>query len=83
MASKRSRTELVSNVSPITCAAMTAQLVTDALVMAIWRRGKPDALLHHSDRGSQSEFKWSSQRLERASYIDSVLSDVFTLGLIV
>jgi len=34
-------------------AAMTAELVTDALVMAIWRRGKPDALLHHSDRGSQ------------------------------
>ena len=34
-------------------AAMTAQLVTDALVMAIWRRGKSDALLHHSDRGSQ------------------------------
>jgi putative transposase len=34
-------------------AAMTAQLVTDALVMATWRRGKPDALLHHSDSGSQ------------------------------
>ncbi len=34
-------------------ATMTAQLVTDALVMAIWRRGKPDALLHHSDRRSQ------------------------------
>ena len=34
-------------------ATMTAQLVTDALMMAIWRRGKPDALLHHSDRGSQ------------------------------
>jgi putative transposase len=34
-------------------AAMTAQLVTDALMMAIRRRGKPDALLHHSDRGSQ------------------------------
>ncbi len=30
-------------------AEMTAQLVTDALVMAIWRHGKPDALLHHSD----------------------------------
>lgn len=29
---------------------MTAQLVTDALVMAIWRRGKPDALLRHSDQ---------------------------------
>ena len=28
--------------------SMTAQFVTDALVMAIWRRGKPDALLLHS-----------------------------------
>ena len=34
-------------------AAMTAQLVTDALIMAIWRRGRPKALLHHSDQGSQ------------------------------
>jgi len=34
-------------------ATMTAQLVTDALIMAIWRRGNPDTLLHHSDRGSQ------------------------------
>jgi len=34
-------------------ASMTAQLVTDALLMAIWRRGRPDALLHHSDQGSQ------------------------------
>ena len=33
--------------------SMTAQLVADALLMAIWRRGKPDALLHHSDQGSQ------------------------------
>jgi putative transposase len=34
-------------------AMMTTQLVTDALVMAIWRRGRPEAVLHHSDRGSQ------------------------------
>ena len=34
-------------------ATMTAELVTDALVMAIWRRGRPKELLHHSDRGSQ------------------------------
>jgi putative transposase len=34
-------------------ASMVAQLVADALIMAIWRRGKPDALLHHSDQGSQ------------------------------
>ena len=32
---------------------MTAQLVTDALVMAVWRRGRPKELLHHSDQGSQ------------------------------
>jgi putative transposase len=32
---------------------MTAQLVTDAMLMAIWRRGPVQALLHHSDQGSQ------------------------------
>ena len=32
---------------------MTAELVTDALLMAIWRRGWPTDLLHHSDQGSQ------------------------------
>jgi len=32
---------------------MHAQLVTDALIMALWRRGKPKELLHHSDQGSQ------------------------------
>ena len=32
---------------------MTAQLVLDALLMALWRRGKPNELLHHSDQGSQ------------------------------
>lgn len=33
--------------------SMTSQLVVDALMMAIWRRGKPVPLLHHSDQGSQ------------------------------
>jgi putative transposase len=32
---------------------MTVPLVVDALTMAIWRRGKPEELLHHSDQGSQ------------------------------
>ncbi len=32
---------------------MTAQLVTDALMMALWRRGRPQELLHHADQGSQ------------------------------
>ena len=34
-------------------ATMAAQLVVDALMMAIGRRGKPDALLHHSDQDGQ------------------------------
>ena len=34
-------------------ASMTADLVTDALTLALWRRGKPRELLHHSDRGTQ------------------------------
>jgi len=42
-------------------ASMTTQLVTDALMMAMWRRGKPDALLHHSDRGSQ----YTSEQFQR------------------
>lgn len=42
-------------------ANMTAQLVTDALIMAIWRRGKPDSLLHHSDQGSQ----YTSEQFQR------------------
>jgi putative transposase len=42
-------------------ATMTAQLVADALVMAVWRRGKPNALLHHSDRGSQ----YTSEQFQR------------------
>lgn len=42
-------------------AEMTVQLVTDALIMAIWRRGKPDSLPHHSDQGSQ----YTSEQFQR------------------
>ena len=42
-------------------ATMTSQLVTDALMIAVWRRGRPDALLHHSDRGSQ----YTSEQFQR------------------
>lgn len=34
-------------------ASMSSQLVADALMMAVWRRGRPQTLLHHSDQGSQ------------------------------
>ena len=42
-------------------AGMTAQLVADALLMAVWRRGKPNKLLHHSDQGSQ----YTSEQFQR------------------
>jgi putative transposase len=38
-----------------------ASLVMDALLMAVWRRGKADALLHHSDQGSQ----YTSEQFQR------------------
>jgi transposase InsO family protein len=41
-----------------------AGLACDALLMAIRRRQPPRGLIHHSDRGVQGGFKWSSQRLD-------------------
>jgi putative transposase len=41
---------------------LRAELVVDALEMAIGQR-RPHNVIHHSDQGSQGEFKWSSQRL--------------------
>ncbi|EMG2113761.1 IS3 family transposase [Pseudomonas aeruginosa] len=41
--------------------SMTSQLVVDALMMAVWRRGRPVALLHHSDQGSQ----YTSEHFQR------------------
>ena len=41
--------------------ARDSRLLTNALNMAIWRRGKPDALLHHSDQGSQ----YTSEQFQR------------------
>ena len=40
---------------------MQAKMVSDALLMALWRRGKPSSLMHHSDQGSQGGFNRSSQ----------------------
>jgi putative transposase len=38
-----------------------ASLVMEALMMAVWRRGKADALIHHSDQGSQ----YTSEQFQR------------------
>ena len=32
---------------------MTSRFVTDALILALWRRGKPQGVLHYSGQGSQ------------------------------
>lgn len=42
-------------------ASMTSQLVADALMMAVWRRGRPQEVLHHSDQGSQ----YTSEHFQR------------------
>ena len=43
---------------------LRAELVVDALAMAVTRRRPPAGLIHHSDRGSQGGFTWSSQHLD-------------------
>ena len=57
-------------------AAMTAELVTDALVMAIWRRGRPKEVLHHSDRGSQ----YTSEQCQRLMAEHGVLCSLSRSG---
>jgi putative transposase len=42
--------------------SLRTDLALDALEMAIWRRqAQLEGLVHHSDRGSQGGFNWSSQ----------------------
>ena len=43
---------------------LRTELVLDALDMALWQR-RPEAVIHHSDQGTQGGFKRSSQHLER------------------
>jgi putative transposase len=57
-------------------AEMNAHLVADALIMAIWRRGKPDALLHHSDQGSQ----YASDQFQRLMADNGVVCSMSRSG---
>ena len=60
--------------------SLRTDLALDALEQGIWSRQREGAdlagLVHHSDRGAQGEFKWSSQHLDRggvdgqASWVD-------------
>jgi putative transposase len=57
-------------------ASMTAQLVADALLMAVWRRGKPKQLLHHSDQGSQ----YSSEQFQRLMVDSGIVCSISRSG---
>jgi putative transposase len=57
-------------------ADMTAQLVIDALMMALWRRGRPQELLHHSDQGSQ----YTSDQFQRLMDASGVVCSMSRSG---
>lgn len=42
--------------------SLRSDLALDALEQALHARPRTDDLIHHSDRGVQGGFKWSSQR---------------------
>jgi len=51
---------------------MNAQLVCDALKMAIWQHRPGAGLIHHSDRGSRYASKGSRQFLKGHSFKDNM-----------
>lgn len=56
--------------------SLRSDLAIDALEMAVWNRRRADhdldQLVHHSDRGVQGGFNWSSQHLESEVVEDHV-----------
>ncbi len=53
-------------------AHLKAELVSDALEMALWRRGSPSGVIHHSDRGSQYTALSFGKRLEKEGVFPSM-----------
>lgn len=51
---------------------MTAQLVMDGLLMAIFRRGRPQAVLHHSDQGTQYTSEYFQRLLDAHGIVCSM-----------
>ena len=51
---------------------MHTELILDALEQAIWHRGNPEGLIHHSDRGSQYLSIKYTERLADAGLEPSV-----------
>ncbi len=52
--------------------SMHTELVLDALEQALWARGKPKGVIHHSDRGSQYLSIRYTERLAEAGLTASV-----------
>ena len=52
--------------------SLQTDLVLDALEQALWARGKPKGVIHHSDRGSQYLSIRYSERLSEAGFNASV-----------
>ena len=52
--------------------SMQTALVLDALEQALWARGKPRGVIHHSDRGSQYLSIRYTERLDEAGFNASV-----------
>jgi len=52
--------------------SMRTQLILDALEQALWARGKPKGVIHHSDRGSQYVSIRYSERLSEVGFNASV-----------
>ena len=51
---------------------MQTDLMLDALEQALWARGKPKDVIHHSDRGSQYSSIGYTDRLAEAGFNASV-----------
>ena len=51
---------------------MTTPLVTDALMMALWRRQKPTGVIVHSDRGSQYCSYAYQRKVKKAGMLPSM-----------
>jgi len=51
---------------------MQTELILDALEQALWARGKPKGVVHHSDRGSQYVSIRYTERLSEAGFTASV-----------
>jgi putative transposase len=61
---------------------MMAQLVIDAQILALWRRGRSDALQNYPHQGSQYESLWFQQLLAEHCITCHSMPAVLRLGQI-